>query len=77
MKGIMATREEKNSFSNIILERAEVLGTDHLDAMVTYCEENDLEIEVAVTLVNEVLKSRIHLDAQELRYMPRSAQLPI
>lgn len=77
MKYIMATREEKNSFSNIILERAEMLSTDHLDAMVTYCEENDLEIEVACTLINEVLKSRIQQDAQDLRYMPKTSRLPI
>lgn len=77
MKYIMATREEKNSFSNVILERALVLQTDHLDAMVTYCEENDLEIDVAVSLVNEVLKSRIQQDAQTLRYMPQTTRLPV
>lgn len=77
MKYIMATREEKNMFSNIILERALTLSTDHLDAMVTYCEENDLEIEVACTLINEVLKSRIQQDAQDLRYMPKTSRLPL
>lgn len=78
MKYIMATREEKNTFSNIILERAQILSTDHLDAMVTYCEENDLEIEVASTLVNEVLKTRIQQDAQDLRYIAKTiTRLPI
>lgn len=77
MKYIMATREEKNTFSNIILERAEILSTDHLDAMVTYCEDNDLEIEVACTLINEVLKSKIHQDAQTLRYIPKISSLPL
>lgn len=77
MRDMAVTKEEKNSFSNLILERAEVLKTDHLDAIVTYCEENNLEIELAVSLINDVLKSRIHQDAQELRYMPRSARLPI
>jgi hypothetical protein len=73
----MATREEKNIFSNIILERAEKLNTDHLDAMVTYCEENDLEIDVAATLINEVLKCRLHQDAQQLRYIPKISTLPV
>lgn len=72
-----ATKEEKNSFSNLILERAEVLRTDHLDAVVTYCDENNLEIEVAITLINDVLKSKIHEDAQELHYIKRSSQLPV
>lgn len=77
MREMAATKEERNSFSNIILERAEILKTDHLDAVVTYCEENNLEIEIAVTLINDVLKSKIHQDAQELRYIPRSARLPV
>jgi hypothetical protein len=72
------TREEKNSFSNIILERAETLKTDHLDAMITYCEEMQIELEIAASLVNDVLRYRLQEDAQDLRYMPRSNnRLPI
>lgn len=72
----MATREEKNEFSLIILDRAIQLQTDHLDAMVTYCEEKNLEIEVAAMLVNDVLRSKIEEDAQQLRYIPKSSRLP-
>ena len=72
------TREEKNSFSNIIVERAETLKTDHLDAMITYCEEMQIELEIAASLVNDVLRYRLQEDAQDLRYMPRSNnRLPI
>lgn len=73
----MATREERNNFSNMILQRAETLKTDHLDAMVTYCDEMNLEVEVAAGLINDVLKTRLEEDAQEFRYLPRSARLPI
>lgn len=71
------TREEKNSFSNIVLERAVALKTDHLDAMITYCEENNLELEVAASLVNDVLRTKLQQDAQELRYLPKTSCLPI
>lgn len=73
----MMTREEKNSFSNIVLERAVALKTDHLDAMITYCEENNLELEVAASLVNDVLRTKLQQDAQELRYLPKTSCLPI
>ena len=74
---MMATREERNNFSNMILQRAENLNTDHLDAMVTYCDEMNIEVEVAAGLINDVLKTRLEEDAQELRYIPRSSRLPI
>jgi hypothetical protein len=48
-----------------------------MDAVATYCEENNLEIEIAATLINDSLKSLIQGEAQELRYLPRSSRLPI
>lgn len=74
---MMATREERNNFSNMILQRAENLNTDHLDAMVTYCDEMNIEVEIAAGLINDVLRTRLEEDAQELRYIPRSSRLPI
>ncbi len=50
---------------------------DHMDAITTYCERNNLEIEVAATLINESLKSLIESEAEQLRYLPRSGRLPI
>ena len=73
----MPTREEKNEFSELILARADFLNTDCLDAMVTYCEEIGLEMEVAATLVNEVLKARLHDQFMEMNYLEKSAKLPI
>ena len=74
---MMATKDEKNNFSTMILSRAEFHSTDCMDAIITYCDEIGLEVEIAGTLVNEVLKSRIEEEAQKLRYLPRSAKLPI
>ena len=53
MKSNMATREEKNQFSMMIMEMAIDRKTDHMDAITTYCEKHNLEIEVAATLINE------------------------
>ena len=73
----MPTREEKNNFSIMILTRAEQYRIDHLDAIVTYCEEIGLEMEVAATLVNEDLKARLHDEAVNLNYLEKSGKLPI
>ena len=73
----MASREEKNIFSMMIMEMAIKERIDHMDAIATYCERNDLEIEVAATLINDALKSVIQGEAMELRYLPRVGKLPL
>jgi hypothetical protein len=50
---------------------------EHMDAITTFCEENNLEIEVAASLVNDTLKALIQNEAQDLRYLPRGGKLPI
>lgn len=73
----MATRDEKDEFSILIIERAARYNTDCLDAMVTYCEESGLEMEAAATLVNEVLKAKLHDEFMALNYLEKSSRLPI
>ena len=73
----MATREEKNRFSMMIIEMAIAEKIDHMDAIATYCEKHNLEIEVAASLINDSLKSIIEGEAMELRYLPRGGKLPL
>jgi len=73
----MASREEKNNFSMMIMNMALTEKIDHMDAITTYCERNNLEIEVAASLINESLKSIIEGEAMELRYLPRGGRLPL
>ncbi len=77
MRFNMASREEKNRFSMMIMEMAISERIDHMDAITTYCEKNNLEIEIAATLINESLKSIILSEAMELRYLPKEGKLPI
>jgi uridylate kinase len=73
----MASREEKNNFSMMIMNLAIQEKIDHMDAVATYCERNNLEIEVAASLINDSLKSIIEGEAMELRYLPRGSRLPL
>ena len=73
----MASREEKNNFSMMIMEIALKEKIDHMDAVTSYCERNNLEIEVAASLINESLKSIIEGEAMELRFLPRGGKLPL
>lgn len=73
----MATREERNKFSMMIIEMAQTKNIEHMDAITTFCEDNNLEIEIAATLINDTLRALIQNEAQELRYLPRGGKLPI
>jgi len=77
MRSEMASREEKNNFSMMIMEMAIEKRIDHMDAITTYCERNNLEIEVAASLINDSLKSIIQGEAMEMRFLPRGGKLPL
>jgi hypothetical protein len=77
MRSNMATREEKNNFSMMIMQMAIKEKIDHMDAITSYCERNNLEIEIAAALINDSLKSIIEGEAMELRYLPRGGKLPL
>jgi hypothetical protein len=74
---MMATKDERDAFSTLILARADEYETNCMEAVVNYCEELGLEVESAATLVNDVLKSKLEEEAMVLRYIPRSAKLPL
>jgi hypothetical protein len=73
----MPTRDEMMKFAKAIEEMMRRHRCNHIDAIVEYCRETGLEIEVAASLVNSNLKSKIESDAQEMRMMPTVSKLPI
>jgi hypothetical protein len=73
----MPTREEKDQFSLMIEERAIKLSVTHMDAIIDYCSKSGMEVEVAASLLNTTIKSKIELEARELRFLPRTGQLPL
>jgi hypothetical protein len=49
----------------------------YMDAVVWYCERENIEVEVAAKLISAVLKSKIEAEAQDLNFLPKTAKLPI
>ena len=49
------------------------------DAVMHYCEVNNIEVETAASLVKQsnVLKARIQIEAENLNLMKKTARLPI
>ena len=69
--------EEVRKFSNLIDGLASDLGCSRLDAILYHCEKTGLEVEVASTLVSNVLKSKIREESERENLVKRSSKLPI
>ena len=52
---------------------------NYIDAIVTYCEENSIEIENVSKLISKPLKEKLKHDATELNFLKKTtrAKLPL
>lgn len=52
---------------------------EYMDAVILWCERNNLEVEFAAELIrrNMALKAKIQIEAENLNFMKKSARLPI
>ena len=46
----------------------------YIEAVVTYCQENDIELETVSKLISKPLKERLRHEAQRLNYMKASSK---
>jgi hypothetical protein len=72
----MATKEEMKEFAKAIEKIVADTNYTYYEAIVEYCNTTGLEVEVAATLVNNSLKEKIEMDAQDHNLLPKSARLP-
>lgn len=73
----MPTKDEMKAFAADIEKIVAETDYNYIEAIVEYCNETGMEIEVASSLVNNNLKSKIENVAQDLNLLPKSARLPI
>ena len=52
-------------------------GTTYMDAILDYCEKNQMEPDAVAPLISKPLKEKIEADARELNFLPKEATLPI
>ena len=49
----------------------------HMDAVLEYCKEHQLEPDSVGRLISKSLKDKIEANARDLNYFPKRAKLPI
>lgn len=64
-------------FSLLIEQMVVDKQCSYMDAIVLYCENNEMEIESAAKLVNIKIKQQLEVEYGELNLLPKSAKLPI
>lgn len=74
----MPTKEEMSKFSKAIETIVSESDFNYIEAIVEYCKETGLEVEIAASLVNANLKAKLESDAFDLNMMKgKSSRLPI
>ena len=49
----------------------------HMDAVLWYCSENEIDPSTVARLISKELKEKIEVNAADLNYLPKKAKLPI
>lgn len=70
---------DKNKFVSEIEELCRNKNIEYIDAVVMWCEKNNLEIETAAYWIKKdaTIKSKIQAEAEDLNILKRGARLPI
>lgn len=68
---------------NFFVEEIEILcrekNIEYIDAVVLWCEKNNLEVETAAFWIKKdpTMKSKIQAEAETLNILKRGAKLPV
>ena len=74
----MPTKDEMSKFAKAIEEMVAESDYNYIEAIVEYCKQTGLELEVAASLVNNNLKAKIESDAMDNNLLKeKGARLPI
>lgn len=61
-------------FSQEVERIAHDNSMNYIDAIVHYCEKNEIEIESVAKLISKPLKEKLKYDAQKLNYMKKTTR---
>jgi hypothetical protein len=74
----MPTKDEMAKFSKTIETLVSDTNYNYIEAVIEHCRETGLEVEVAATLCNSNLKSKLENDAMDNNmFKVKSSRLPL
>lgn len=75
INGILSTEDFIKSIEKLSREK----NIEYIDAILHYCETNNLELETAGAIIksNVLMKSKLQEEAEKLNFLPKRNKLPI
>jgi len=70
----MNSKEFSLQIEKIVQEKK---GISYMDAILKYCDENDIDPSTVAPMLTKALKDKITIEAQNLNYLPKTGQLPV
>jgi len=66
-----------NEFSLYIEERVMRESIGYMDAIIQYCGELDIDVESISKLINQSLKDKVQIEAEDGNYFKKRGKLPL
>lgn len=66
-----------NEFSIYIDEMVSKLNINYMDAVINYCNEKDIEIDSIGPLINQKLREKIQMEAENANMIKPRGHLPV
>ena len=75
MIAMLTPQQFCNDIETLVVE----LKTDYMDAIVHYCEKNNIEIETIASIIksNSKFKAIIQNEGEDLNLLPKTVKLPL
>jgi putative aminopeptidase FrvX len=74
----MPTKDEQKKFAFAIDSMVANTDYNYIEAIIEYCKQTGLEVEMAAKLINKTLKKKIESDAMNNNLLKvKSSKLPI
>ena len=69
--------KSKKIFSSGIETLVINMECSYMDAIIYYCEENDVDFDIVPKLISPSIKEKLQAEATNLNFLPRVGTLPI
>ena len=66
-----------NEFSLYIEGKVAAQEISYMEAIIQYCEEVDIDVESISKLINQSLKDKVQIEAEDGNYFKKRGKLPL
>ena len=77
--GLVITKRFRspNEFSLYIEEQVRTLRIPYIEAIINYCNDQDIDVERVAGLISPALRDKIQVEAEDQKMIKRSGKLPL